>query len=85
MRRAVHWAHAVQLGREASNKVKANSEAGMRTKVDGIKKFSLAKNQDFEIQDFEIKILKSFVSEAFWAAIGSPHCAQLLKFTTSEP
>ena len=83
MRRAVHWAHAVQLGREASNRVKANIAAGMRTKVGRMKKFSLAKNQDFEIQDFEIKILKSFVSEQ--GAISSPHCAQLSKFTTSEP
>ena len=48
----MHGAHAVQLGREASNKVKANRAAGMRTKVDRIKKFSLAKNQDFEIQEF---------------------------------
>jgi hypothetical protein len=42
----------VQLGREASNKVKANRAAGMRTKVDRIKKISLAKNQDFEIHQF---------------------------------
>ena len=33
MRRAVHSAHAVQLGREASNKVNASRAAGMQTKV----------------------------------------------------
>ena len=83
MRRAVHSAHAVQIGREASNRVNASRAAGMQTKVDGIKNFSLAKNQDFEIQDFEIKILKSLVSEQ--GAIGSSHCTLVLKFTTSGP
>ena len=75
MRRAVHWAHAVQLGREASNQIKANRAAGMRTKVDGTKKFTLAnqaKNRDFEIHQFIFRavfLLFAFVSEQWFFKI----------------
>jgi hypothetical protein len=60
--------------------------AGMRTKVGRIKKFSLAKTQDFEIHHFifgAVFLLFAFVSEQ--GAIGFSHCTLNLKFTTSGP
>ena len=54
MRRAVHSAHAVQLGREAVNRINASRAAGMQTKVD--------KNSRWRSSQ-KFKILKSIFGE----------------------
>ena len=62
MRRAVHSAHAVQLGREASNRINASRAAGMQTKVDRIKKIEVLKFFNFGEVVKKHKSLKLFYS-----------------------
>ena len=52
MRRALHSGHAMQLAREAGNITQGSRAAGMQTKVDRIKNFSLAKSSKIETLKF---------------------------------